>query len=156
MDTYDAIASTQCVLNEQIAHRVFDALPERGPIVAIMDRTGRCWPSDPQEFARLNLSAALLAELRAKVDDGAEPVFAHAGDTSITAAQLATENTACGYLFIAIPRCGAELTQIHLDLLESLLSQITLVATLVERNHALNELRAKQLGACGSGEAVAN
>ena len=156
MDAYNAIFSAHYVLNEQIAHDVFDAIPECGPVVTIMDPTGRCWSSNTQEFARLNLNATLLADLRAKVDDGVEPVFTSVGDTSITMAQLATENTNCGYLLVAIPRCGSELTQVHLGLVESLLNQIALAATLIERNHILNEMQAKYLGARGAGETSAN
>jgi hypothetical protein len=156
MDLHNTVASTHSQLNEQIARNVFDALPERGPIVAIIDRTGQCFPSHPQQFAELNLSASLLADLRAKVDDGVEPIFTHAGDTSLTVTQLATENTGCGYLLVAIPRCGSELTQTNLDLLETLLNQITVVASLVERNHVLNEMQAKYLGAHGTGDTLSN
>jgi hypothetical protein len=156
MDTSNAVVSTYSLLNEQIAHQIFDALPERGPIVAIMDRNGQCRPSDPQEFAKLNLGTALLADLRAQVDDGVEPIFTHAGDTSVTVSQLAMEHSGSGYVIVAIPRCGSELTQTHLDLVESLLNQITLVASLVERNHVLNRMQAGYSSVNESGAGVAN
>jgi hypothetical protein len=139
MDTCDAASSATRVLNEQIARQVFDVLPERGPILVIMDRDGNCWPSDSDEFARLNLNDTLLRDLRSKVDDGAEPVITQVGDTSVTIAQLATDRTNCGYLVIALPRYGPESTLTNIDLVEALLSQITLIARLVEKGSLLNQ-----------------
>jgi hypothetical protein len=156
MDAYDAIVSTHGVLSERVALQVFDALPERGPVVAIMDRAGRCWSSNPQELANLNLPKTLLADLLTRVDDGVDPVFAHAGDTSVAMSQLATENAGCGYLLIAIPRCGSELTQTHIDLIETLMNQIALVASLVERNQVLNGMQARYSSVHGAGETIAN
>jgi hypothetical protein len=156
MDVYDAIASTHGVLNEQIARNIFDALPEPGPIVAVMDREGHCWSSNPQDFARLRLNASLLADLRAKVDDGAEPAFTNNQDTSLAMTQLPTETTRCGYLLVALPRCKSELTQIHVDLIESLLNQIALVARLTENNHVLKERQAMYHGVHESHTAVVN
>ncbi len=156
MDVYDAIASAHGPLNEQIARNVFDALPEPGPIVTVMDRGGHCWSSNPPEFAKLRLSPTLLADLRAKVDDGAEPAFTNSQDTSLAMAQLPTENTQCGYLLVALPRCGSELTQTQVDLIESLLNQIAQVACLTEHNHILKERQAMYHGVQESHTVIAN
>jgi hypothetical protein len=156
MDVYDAIASAHGVLNEQIARNIFDALPEPGPIVVVMDREGHCWSSNPQEFARLRLNASLLADMRAKVDDGAEPAFTNSQDTSLAMTQLPTENTGCGYLLVALPRCGPELTQTQVDLIESLVNQIALVACLTEHNHILQERQAMYHGVHESHAAIVN
>jgi len=137
MDTCDATLSSTYRLNEQIARQVFDMLPERGPILAIMDRAGHCWPSHPEEFAKLGIGEALLQDLRAKVDDGAEPVITQVGEASVTIAQLATDQTNCGYVVIALPRYSPESTLTNIDLVEALLSQITLIARLVERSSML-------------------
>lgn len=153
MGTCDAMSSSTAALNEQIARQVFDMLPERGPILAILDRAGHCWPSDAEEFAKLNLSEAFLRDLRSKVDDGAEPVITQVGDTSVTITQLATERTNCGYLVIALPRYGPESTLTNIDLVEALVSQITLIARLVEKSGLLagshlNDYRGAQAGVC--------
>jgi hypothetical protein len=124
-------------LSEQIAREVFDMLPERGPILVIMDRNGSYWPSDPEEFAKLNISQAFLNDLRGKVDDGAEPVITQVGETSVTMAQLVTDQTKCGYVIVALPRYSPESTLTNIDLVEALLSQITLIARLVEKTAAL-------------------
>ena len=133
MDTCDTRVSTPNILIEEIARQLFDILPERGPILTIMGRDGRCWSSDPQELARLNLDPGLLKDLRAKVDDGAEPVVTRVGDTSVTVAQLATDRANCGYLLLVLPKCGPEFTLAHLGLVEALLNQAALIARLIEQ-----------------------
>jgi hypothetical protein len=52
---------------------------------------------------------------------------------------LATDRTNCGYLVIALPRYGPESTLTNIDLVEALLSQITLIARLVEKANLLNQ-----------------
>ncbi len=139
MDTCDTTFSATHLLNEQIARQVFEVLPERGPIVVLMDRDGSTWSSHPEESAKLNLSAALLKELRAKVDDGAEPVITQVGDTSVIVAQLATDRTNCGYVVIALTCHRPESTLANIDLVEAMLSQITLIARLIERSRMLTK-----------------
>lgn len=156
MDIYDSIFSEGYVLNEQVARQVFDVLPEKGPIVVIMDRNGNCWPSNSEEFSKLNISESFLGELRSKIDDGAEPVITQICDTSITAAQLATERTNCGYVIVALPRYGPESTLANIDLIETLLNQITLIAKLVERNNILSDLQMKHYSVYGKSEVPSN
>jgi hypothetical protein len=147
MDTYDTMFSASYTLNEQIARQVFEVLPEQGPIVAIMDRDGNCWPNHSEEFTRLSLGEPPLADFRAMVDDGVEPVVAQIEDTSVIVAQLATEQTNCGYVIVALPRHGTKLTPAETDLAEALISQIALIARLVEKNSRLTEARARYYGA---------
>jgi hypothetical protein len=139
MDTCDATFSATHLLNEQIAHQVFDVLPERGPILVIMDRDGSTWPSNPEEFATLGLSETLLRDLRAKVDDGAEPFITQVGDASVTIAQLSTDRTHCGYVVVALPRHNPESTLANIDLVEAMLGQITLIARLIEKSSMLTK-----------------
>jgi len=137
MHMCDAKTSDTPLLGEQIAREIFDMLPERGPVVVIMDRDGHCWSSHPEESAKLNLTETLLMDLRAKVDDGAEPVLTQVGETSVTMAQLATDRTNCGYVLVALPRYSPESTLTNIDLVETLLNQITLIARLVEKTATL-------------------
>ena len=74
MDMYDSLFSKNCTVNEHIARELFEVLPEQGPIMVIMDREGRVWPSDSERFSKLNLAEDFLKELCDKIDDGAEPV----------------------------------------------------------------------------------
>ncbi len=153
---YDAMFSSGYVLNERIARQVFEVLPEGGPVLVIMDRDGNCWPSDPEAFERFNFSEALLDDLRAKVDDGADPAVTQVGDCGVTMAQLATEHTNCGYLIIAVSRCGSESVPASLDMIETLISLITLTARLTERNGQVNDAQMKCYSVYGSLEAPVN
>ncbi len=143
MDTYDSLVTSECVLNEQIASRIFDSLPEAGLTVAIVDRQGHCWTSDPEKFSRLNINESFLNELYDKIDDGAEPLITQANDCSIIATQLATERNNCGYVLICLPQYSPESTIINIGLIEALLSQIGLIASLIEENNLLQELQRK-------------
>ena len=156
MDTYDAMFSAAYVLNEQIARHVFEALPEGGPVLAIVDGGGHYWASDPEAFAQLNLVETLLGDLQAQVDDGVEPAMVQMGDATVAVTQLHTDETNCGHLVLAVPRYDANLTQSALDLTDALLSQITLVAKLVERCSQLSDMQAKCYSAYGTSHAPAN
>jgi hypothetical protein len=156
MDVSNSLLSPVGALNEQIARQIFDLLPERGPVMIIMDREGHCWPSDSEQFSKLNISKAFLKELCGKVDDGSEPIVTQANDCSIVAAQLATEQTNCGYVLIAMPQYSPESTLVNIDLVEIVLSQINLIAKLIEKNNLLYELQMKQFSVYGSGETPSN
>ncbi len=144
MGMYGSIFSPGYALNEQVARQIFNILPEQGPIILIMDRQGNCWPSDSEQFSKLNINESLLAELCAKVDDGVEPAVTQISDVNIAAAQLATDQTDCGYVIIALPRCNAESALTSIDLIEVLLNQIALIAKLIEKNNLICELHTKQ------------
>ncbi len=156
MDMYDSMCSQSCELIDQIAQQIFDILPERGPIMVIVDRQGKFWPSNPEEFSKLNINESFVKELCAKVDDGVEPVITQVGDVSITAAQLVTEQSNCGYVIIALPRYSPESTLINIDLIETLLNQTSLIAELIEKNNLLNELQMKFYSMYGNCEAPSN
>jgi len=153
---YDSLFYPGGLLNEQIARQIFDILPEQGVVMAIMDRDGNCWPSDSQKFSDLNISDSLLRELCVKIDDGAEPVVTQAGDCSIIASQLATERTNCGYVIIALPQYSPESTLININLIEIFLSQLSLIANLIEKNNLLRELQMKHFSVYSQNEIVSN
>jgi len=156
MNLHESLSSQSFMLNEQIARQVFEVLPEQGPILLIMDRNGHCWPSDSEEVAKLNMSESFLKELRAKIDDGAEPVVTRINDCSIVAAQLATERNNCGYVVMALPQYSDESTIINIDLVEILLSHINLIAKLIEKNNLLYETQMKHYRACDQSEIASN
>ena len=156
MDIYESLCSSGFVLTEQIARQIFEVLPERGPIVVIIDREGNNWPNDPEEFAKLNISESFLKELCAKIDDGAEPVVTGADECSVIAAQLATERSNCGYVIVALPQYSPESTLVNIDLIEMILNQISLIAKLIEKNNLLYEVQMKHYRVCGQSEIALN
>ena len=144
MDAYNTLNSTISMLNEQIARQIFEILPENGPVILIIDRNGSSWPSDSEEFSKLNISEPLLKELCMKIDDGVEPVITHFNNSSIIAAQLATDKTNCGYIIMALPQYNEESTQKNIHLIEMLLNQFSLIAKLIEKNNNLYEFQIKK------------
>jgi hypothetical protein len=156
MDACDAVFSATYALNERIARAVFEALPEGGPVVAIMDGEGHSWVSDAAAFARVNLAEPLLDDLCGAVDDGVEPVRVQAGEASVTVTQLATEQTRCGYLVLVTPRSNGGASPVEHDLVEALLGQIMLAANLIEARCLLSDTQVRCYSAYGSGRALVN
>jgi hypothetical protein len=156
MDMCESLFSPGFVLNEQIARQIFEVLPEQGPIMVIMDRDGNIWPSDSEEFAKLNISEPFLKKLCAKIDDGAEPIITQANDCSVIAIQLATEQNNLGYVIIALPQYSPESTLINIDLIEMLLNQVGLIAKLIEKNNLLYEVQMKHYRVCSQGDIASN
>lgn len=145
MDTYESQLSRNSELNEQIAREIFDILGEDGPVVIIMDREGNHHLSDSARFSELSISDSFLKELCSKIDDGAEPVVTQMNDIGIVAAELAAEETHCGYVVMALPQYNIESTMINFGLIELLLNQIGLIAKLIEKTERAYELQMKQL-----------
>ena len=152
MNTFDSAYSQGCVLNEQIARQVFDILPEDGPLMVIVSRRGNYWPSDAEGFAKLGITDGFIKELCAKVDDGVEPIITQVNDFSVVATALATERTDGGYVILALPHYSPESTLANVTLIEILLSQVGLIAHLIEQNNLLHERQMKQLVSCAAAE----
>ena len=145
MDTYESQLSRSSALNEQIAREIFDILGEDGPVLIILDREGNRWLSDSAKFSELSISDSFLKELCSKIDDGAEPVVTQLNDIGIVAVELATEETHCGYVVMALPQYNIESTMINFGLIELLLNQVGLIARLIEKKEQTSELQMKQL-----------
>jgi hypothetical protein len=150
MDTLGSVYSQDCVLNEQIARQLFDILPEDGPVMVIVSRKGNYWPSNAEGFAKLGITDGFIKDLCAKVDDGAEPIITQVNDFSIVATALATERTDSGYIMLALPNYSPESTLANITLIEILLSQVGLIAHLIEQNNLIHERQMKQLVSCAA------
>jgi hypothetical protein len=143
MDIYQSLFSDVAIFNELIAQDVFEAVPEDGPIMIIMDPAGNTLLSDPEGFASLNISESSLMELCTRVDDGVEPAIAQLQQCSVIASQLAGEHGSYGYIFLVIPQYNHESTLVINNLIEMLLNQIGLIVRLYEKNRQLYENRLK-------------
>jgi hypothetical protein len=150
MDACNTTVSASHVLSEQIGRQIFDALPEDGITMVIIGRDGTRWMSDSDAFARLGLDDTMIAELRARVDDGVEPVVMRVNDASIMMAQLRTEHTDCGYALVVLSRGAGKPVAPDISLLETCLGQMTLVARLTEENRQLMSLRMGHDASLGS------
>lgn len=145
MDMFDSLFASGCELIEQIAGQVFSTLPEQGPIVLLVDRQANYWPSDSERFNASGLSETFIKDLCEKIDDGYEPLMSQSGDFSIVGTQLATERTNCGYLIIVLPKYSPETTLTNIDLIQTLLNQITVIASLIEKNNHVHDILMRQV-----------
>lgn len=141
MNMYETMFSPMSQLSEQVARQVFEILPEGGPIMLIADREGNCWPSDSEAFVDLKVNESVLTEIWSKIDDGDEPVITQLHDCAVAAAELATENTRCGYVVLFLPGHQPEAALANVDLLEIVVNQVNLIARLIEKNTRLYELQ---------------
>lgn len=156
MDMYDAMFSAGYTLCERVARQVFDALAENGPILAIMDRSGNCWASDPEAFDLHDPGDTVLEDLWGQVDDGLEPAVATTQKGIIVTAQLATEHTNCGYLVLIQTPHSSSWTRDQMNLAEALFAQIGLVARLIETSTLLSDTQLKCYSVYGTSEAPVN
>ena len=104
----------------------------------------------------MNISHSHLRDICARIDDGIEPVISAEDQVSIVGAQLATDKTKCGYVFIVLEHYSPESTLANIDLIEILLNQVRLIARLIEKNNLLYELQMKQLSEYRSCETAGN
>ena len=156
MDAYNSLNSLTSMLNEQIARQIFEIIPENGPLILIIDRNGSSWPSDSEEFSKLNISESFLKELCMKIDDGVEPVITQSNNCCIIAAQLATDNNNCGYIIMALPQCNEESTFKNIHLIEMLLNQFSLIAKLIEKNNLLYEFQIRKYSGYSNNSSILN
>ena len=156
MDAYNSLNSLTSMLNEQIARQIFETIPENGPLILIIDRNGSSWPSDSEEFSKLNISESFLKELCMKIDDGVEPVITQSNNCCIIAAQLATDNNNCGYIIMALPQCNEESTFKNIHLIEMLLNQFSLIAKLIEKNNLLYEFQIRKYSGYSNNSSILN
>lgn len=141
MNIYDPLVSPAFLLNEQVARQVFETLPDDGPVVLIMDPSGHHWPNNSEDFNELHISDAYLNELKARIDDGDEPLIAQTEKCTIVATELATDRTRCGYIALIMKQDGPEHAINNIGLLETLTGMVNLIARLIEKNVLLYELQ---------------
>ena len=128
-------------------------LSRRGSIEPLVPHLGRHITGD--DAVQVAQAGQSVAGLGLRVDFP-EPVITEVNDCSVIAAQLATEHSNCGYVIIALPQYSPESTLVNIDLIETLLNQIGLIAKLIEKNHLLYEVQMKHYRVCGQSEIALN
>jgi hypothetical protein len=132
------------VMNEQVAEQIFETIPQQGLVALIIDTYGKIWPSDSEYFQKLNIREDLLKEICRKIDDGQEPVVTHENNCGVVASQLSTDKNNCGYIIIVLPQYTPESIMADINLIEVLLNQFNLIASLIENNNRFFELQANR------------
>ena len=146
MSIYESLLSSPMMLNEQIAREVFEVMPDGELLVVICDEKGNYWASDQSRFAKVITDQKELERICTTIMDGCDPVIHDLDNCTIVATQLDTERTNCGCLFLILPAYTRQSTLANMEVIELLLSQLNLVARLIDKNNQLHRLQLKYLG----------
>ena len=141
MKTNDFLFSEGFSLNEQIARQMFEAIPKDGPLIVLTDRKGACYPSSSSWFSELAIEKDFFRKLEERIDDGQEPLITQKKNCTVVAKQLTTDRTNCGYAFVILDNCTPESALVNIELVEMVLSQMEIIARLIEKNTLLYEFR---------------
>jgi hypothetical protein len=133
------------LLNEQIALEVFNAMPDVELLIVICDEKGNYWASDQCRFSKVISDRQELERICTTIMDGCDPVIHDLDDCTIVATQLDTERTNCGCLFLVLPAYTRQSTLANMEVIELLLSQLNLVARLIDKNNHFHQMQLKYL-----------
>ena len=111
-------------LCSSLAARIFDIIPDQDLDIALLDRQGNIHISDRACLDELFSDRDHIDYLITRITDGDDPVISQFGGRSIVASELSTGLASCGYVFLALP------DTVSTDLIEFILSQLTLIADL--------------------------
>jgi len=145
MSIYESLFSSPMLLNEQIAREVFATMPDGELLVVICDEKGNYWASDQSRFSKLFSDRQELERICTTIMDGCDPVIHDLDNCTIVATQLDAERTNCGCLFLVLPAYTRQSTLANMEVIELLLSQLNLVARLIEKNNQLHQMQLKYL-----------
>ena len=123
-------ASPQTDLCGDLAACIFDIIPDQGLDIAFIDRQGNIHISDRTNLGEFFSDQEHIDHLITRVTDGDDPVISQFGDYSIVASELSAGNSSCGYVFLALPDANGNSIVANMDLVEFILSQLTLIADL--------------------------
>lgn len=130
---------------EDIVGLIFDNIPDDSPLVVIVDKKKKIHASDGEKLANLGVENYLLLSICAHIDDGAEPVVVEDGNCTIVGSQLRTENVNCGYVMVLVDGKFDKTSEfVALTLVEMILQQANVIASLLEKNELLQRKRGNE------------
>jgi len=133
MNLFDAISMLSDTVTGQIASSIFSVLPEDGPAIVVIDRHGNRYASEPEVMAAWGITDEIVKDLCTRVDDGVEPVITRAGAHTLVGTHLATDRCNYGYAMIVLKNYCPVAAMANVDLIETILAQINLIARLTEK-----------------------
>ena len=145
MNIYDSLFSSEHMLIEQFAREVFPTACEDGPYIVILDSESQHWTSDPDAFKTHFSDVKPLSAACSQINDGQDPIICEGPDCVYVGTQLSTERQNCGCVFLVLPGYTRQTTVANMALIEMLLSQMSLAASLIEKNNQLHHSQLKNL-----------
>ncbi|HSV27386.1 MAG TPA: hypothetical protein VLH60_05785 [Sedimentisphaerales bacterium] len=132
MNLFDAISTSSDIVTGRIASQIFSVLPEDGPGIAIIDRHGHRYTSEPELLGGHGISDEKVRDVCSRVDDGYEPVIAGSEGTTLICTHLSTDRCNYGYVILVMDGYCPVAAVANMPLVEMVLAQLTLIARLME------------------------
>ncbi len=144
---FDALFSQTGFLSDQLAKNLSETLSQQHLFMVVMDNHGQLWTSDSEKFSCFGSCQSRLKEICANLDHEKLPVVSQIEDYSTVAVRLVDEDEQinCGYLFLFLPHYSPESTLANMDIVETMLKQVLLIAKLVHEKNQLHQLHLKLL-----------
>jgi hypothetical protein len=133
MNIFDAISTSNDLVTGHIASNIFSVLPEDGLALAIIDRNGHRYTSEPEALAARGVTDEVVRDLCTRIDDGYEPIITKAGETTIIGTHLATDRCNYGYVVLMLKDCCPSTAMGSISLIETVLGLMNLVARITEQ-----------------------
>lgn len=141
---YQAILSSSHVLIEQVGRVLAPEQSGFGPFWVLLDNNKSVRAGDKKRLSETIENPDLLHRVCSQVDDGFEPAICQAGQAVIAAGQFCTERTNCGYMVLVLPGYCYETAEANADLIEMMMTQLVLLAEVVEKNNQLYQAQLTQ------------
>jgi len=136
---YQALFSSSQVLIEQIGRSAVSEEGGFGPFWVLMDGLKTVQAGDKGKLYEILDDMEQVSRLIAQVDDGFEPAIISVKGAVVAAGQLSTERSHCGYMFLVLPGYCMATAEANADLIELLMSQMNIIAGLIEKNNQLHQ-----------------
>lgn len=136
---YQALFSSSQILIDQIGRAAVSEEVGFGPFWVLMDGLKTVRAGDKDKLYDVLEDMEQIGRLTAQVDDGFEPAILGVDGAVVAAGQLCTERSHCGYMFLVLPGYSLDTAEANADLIELLMSQMNIIASLIEKNNQLHQ-----------------
>ena len=135
MSIFDELFSSHEMINEQVAHEVFNLLPEDDMFLVIRDSQGSNWISDTEKYERYFCGDTSVNLICQRIDDGEELILSSINGCGVAGGLIRNQHDGFGYAIICQPSKDTSGMLFNVETLELSLKLISLVASLVSKNN---------------------
>ena len=122
-------------LFDRISEKLFEALPEEGLELLIVDKEENLHFCQGAKYAKDRVDHRLIERILTLISDSDEPVITQADDCGIVATALAKDAADYGCLIFVLPQYTPDATIANINLLDIILNQAALIADIIEQDH---------------------
>jgi hypothetical protein len=121
----------------QIAQVVFDSFANTDIVLAVLNHNGSYVSNRLDVFEQVFAERTLLDGICRRVDDGQEPVLTQISGFLVAATGISSGLDGMGYAVMLLPARSFEGAFEHLDFIEIILEQFSIIGGLIEQNQQL-------------------